>query len=145
MIRFRVKVAFAALIAAQTAHSAEEYVGRLWESLAPARFLSGLISSDREFGFVVLNSVLVIFGLWCFLFPVRKEWPAGAAFIWVWTVVEAMNGTAHIAWTLIEGGYTPGLLTAPFLLGISLYLVFQMRNSDHFEGDLRHNYRASSG
>ena len=121
------KVAFGALIVAQMAHSTEEYVGRLWESFAPARFVSGLVSSDREFGFVVLNCALVAFGVWCLLFPVRKEWPSAGGFIWVWTVVEAINGTVHIGWSVIQGGYTPGVLTAPLLLAIALYLAFQMR------------------
>lgn len=123
----RVKVAFGALIGVQMAHSIEEYVGRLWESFPPARFVSGLVSSDREFGFVVLNCALVAFGVWCLLFPVRKEWPSAGGVIWVWAVVEAINGTGHIGWSLIQGGYTPGVLTAPLQLAIALYLAFQMR------------------
>ncbi len=38
----RPQVAFGALIVAQASHSVEEYVGRLWESFPPARFLTGL-------------------------------------------------------------------------------------------------------
>jgi hypothetical protein len=124
----RVKIAFSALVLAQFAHSTEEYVGRLWESFLPARFLTGLISSDRELGFIVLNSALVTFGLWCLLFPVRKEWPSARGVIWFWIVLEIINGIGHPAWTLHQGGYTPGVLTAPILLGIALYLAFQLRN-----------------
>ena len=124
----RIKVAFSALIFTQLAHSIEEYVGRLWESFPPARFLTGMISSDRELGFVVINSALVAFGLWCLLFPVRKEWPSAAGFIWFWIVLETINGVGHPAWTLRQGGYTPGVLTAPLLLVISLYLAFQLRS-----------------
>ena len=123
----RIKVAFSALIFTQLAHSIEEYVGRLWESFPPARFLTGMISSDRELGFVVINSALVAFGLWCLLFPVRKEWPSAAGFIWFWIVLETINGVGHPAWTLRQGGYTPGVLTAPLLLVISLYLAFRLR------------------
>ncbi|HLA14569.1 MAG TPA: HXXEE domain-containing protein [Gemmatimonadaceae bacterium] len=123
----RIKVAFSALIFTQLAHSIEEYVGRLWESFPPARFLTGMISSDRELGFIVLNSALVAFGLWCLLFPVRKEWPSAAAFIWFWIVLETINGVAHPVWALRQGGYTPGVLTAPLLLVISLYLAFHLR------------------
>jgi hypothetical protein len=123
----RIKAAFSALIFTQLAHSIEEYVGRLWESFAPARFVSGLISSDLEFGFVVANCVLVAFGLWCVSFPVRKDWPAASAFIWFWTVLETMNGTGHLLWALRERGYAPGVLTAPVLLILSLYLAFQLR------------------
>jgi hypothetical protein len=51
----RVQPAFDGLILAQTAHSIEEYAGRLWESFPPARFVSGLISSDLERNFLLLN------------------------------------------------------------------------------------------
>jgi hypothetical protein len=123
----RIKFAFSALILAQIVHSAEEYVGRLWESFPPARFLTGIVSSDRELGFIVINGALVAFGLWCLLFPVRKEWPSATAFIWFWIVLEIINGVGHPAWSLRQDGYTPGVLTAPILLGIALYLVFQLR------------------
>ena len=123
----RIKVAFGALIVAQIAHSAEEYVGRLWESFPPARFLTGLVSSDRQLGFIVLNCALAAFGLWCLLFPVRKEWQSATGFIWFWVVLETVNGVGHPAWTLRQGGYTPGVLTAPMLLAIALYLAFQLR------------------
>jgi len=124
----RIKVAFGALICTQLAHSIEEYVGRLWESFPPARFLTGMISSDRELGFIVINSALVAFGLWCLLFPVRKEWSSAGGFIWFWIVLETINGVGHPVWTLRQGGYTPGVLTAPLLLIISLYLAFQLRS-----------------
>jgi hypothetical protein len=123
----RIKFTFGALIVAQTAHSVEEYVGRLWESFPPARFLTGIFSSDRELAFIVLNIALVSFGLWCFLFPVRKEWPSAAAFMWGWTIVEIINGIVHPAWTLRQGEYTSGVLTAPILLAIALYLASQLR------------------
>jgi hypothetical protein len=126
----RIKLAFSALVLAQIAHSIEEYVGRLWESFPPARFLTGLISSDRELGFVVINGVLVAFGLWCLLLPVRKEWPTAAGFIWFWIVLEIINGIGHPAWTLRQGGYTPGVLTAPILFVIALYLAFQLRKRE---------------
>jgi hypothetical protein len=58
----RFQTAFLALVLAQSAHSAEEYVGRLWESFPPARLVSGLISTDLERGFVLANVALVAFG-----------------------------------------------------------------------------------
>ncbi len=121
----RIKVAFGALVVAQTAHSIEEYIGRLWESLPPARFVTGLISSDRELGFIVINSALVAFGLWCLLFPVRRDWSSAAGFMWFWIVIETINGVGHPIWTLRQGGYTPGVLTAPILLVIAWYLAVQ--------------------
>ena len=123
----RIKVAFGALIFTQLAHSIEEYAGRLWVSFPPARFLVSMISTDHELGFIVANCVLVAFGLWCLSFPVRKDWRSAAGFIWFWIVIEIINGVGHPAWTLLQGGYTPGVLTAPILLAIALYLAFQMQ------------------
>ena len=42
----RITVGFGALVAAQLAHSIEEYRGRLWESFPPAAFVSSLVSSN---------------------------------------------------------------------------------------------------
>ena len=59
------------LILAQAVHSVEEYAFRLYDVLAPARYVSSLFGVDRQAGFVIANSALVLFGLWC--------WQAGAA------------------------------------------------------------------
>lgn len=119
----RVTSSFGALIIAQAAHSVEEYFGRLWEVFPPARFLSGLISPDRELGFIVINTALLLFGLWCLVFPVRRQWRSAPAFIWFWILIEIMNGIGHPIWSFRQGGYTPGVLTAPILLVIALYLA----------------------
>jgi hypothetical protein len=123
----RITVAFAALMITQAAHSVEEYVGRLWESFPPAAFLTGLFTSDRQLTFLVLNVVLVAFGFWCLLWPVRHQWPSARAFAWLWVVIEIINGVGHPAWSLRQGGYTPGVLTAPILLVLAIYLAVQLR------------------
>lgn len=123
----RIPLTFASLILAQAAHSVEEYVGRLWESFLPARVLTGLISSDRELGFVILNSALVAFGVWCLCWPVRRTWPSATGLMWFWIVIETINGVGHPLWSLRQGGYTPGVLTAPILLVLALYLASQLR------------------
>ena len=127
MIMARTKLAFSALIVTQAAHSIEEYLGRLWESFPPARFVSGLLSSNPELGFIAINCALVAFGLWCALFPVRRQWPSARGIAWFWVVLEIVNGIGHPVWTLRQGGYTPGVLTAPLLLGLALYLSTQLR------------------
>src|SRR3954471_14426171 len=123
----RVKPAFAALVVAQAAHSIEEYLGRLWESFPPATFVTGLVSSDHERGFVILNGAIALFGAWCVLWPVRLGWRSAAGIVWGWVIVEAMNGIGHPMWSVLQGGYTPGVITAPFLLVLSLYLASQLR------------------
>lgn len=125
----RFQATFGALILAQAAHSMEEYAGRLWESFPPARFVTGLVSQDRERGFVVINVALVAFGLWCFLWPVRRRWPSAIPLAWVWIAVEVINGIGHPLWTLRQGGYTPGVATAPVLLVLAVYLAVQVSRS----------------
>lgn len=123
----RFQLTFGALIFVQAIHSMEEYAGRLWESFPPARFLTGLFSSNHERAFLLLNVLLVAFGVWCFLWPVRRGWPVAVSLAWLWAVVETVNGIVHPLWSIREGGYTPGLVTAPFLLVLALYLAFQLR------------------
>jgi hypothetical protein len=125
----RLQVAFAALVVAQAAHSIEEYLGRLWESFPPVAFLTGLISSDHERGFVVINCALVAFGVWCLFWPVRRRWRSAPAFVWFWIVLEMINGIGHPAWSLRQGSYTPGVFTAPVLLVLALYLALQSGSS----------------
>jgi hypothetical protein len=125
----RFQVAFGAVVLAQAAHSVEEYIGRLWEAFPPARFLSGLISQDLERGFLVINVSLVAFGLWCLLWPVRRGWPSATSLAWAWVVVEVINGIGHPLWTLRQGGYTPGVATAPVLLVLAVNLARQVRHN----------------
>lgn len=136
ILHIMTRAAFGFLVLAQAAHSMEEYVGRLWESFPPARFVSGLVSADREIGFIVLTIALVAFGAWCVLWPVRRGWPSASRLMWVWVVIETINGIVHPLWSLRQGGYTPGLLTAPILLGLATYLGYQLQ-AGHRAGPVR--------
>ena len=123
----RLQAGFGALILAQAAHSVEEYLGRLWESFPPARAVSGLLSPNLELGFLTFNLALVAFGVWCFLWPVRRGWPSAVLLAWGWVVIETINGIGHPLWSLRQGGYTPGVLTAPVLLILAIHLARQLR------------------
>jgi hypothetical protein len=123
----RFELAFLALVGAQAAHSFEEYVGRLYDVFPPARAVSGLISQDRARGFVIFNLALVGFGLWCFLFPVRRRWRSAVPLAQFWVAIELVNGIGHPLWSVIQLGYTPGVATAPVLLVLALYLARQLR------------------
>ena len=123
----RLQTGFGALILAQAAHSVEEYLGRLWESFPPARALTSLVSQDLEQGFLVINVALVAFGVWCFLWPVRRGWPSAVPLAWGWVAIETINGIGHPLWSLRQGGYTPGVATAPVLLILAIYLAGQLR------------------
>jgi Protein of unknown function with HXXEE motif len=123
----RFQVTFLALVMVQAAHSTEEYVGRLYEVFAPARFVSGLISQDLERGFLIFNVSLVLFGFWCFLWPVRRGWPSAVPLAWLWVAIELLNGIGHPFWSIRQLRYTPGVVTAVILLIIALYLMRQLR------------------
>jgi hypothetical protein len=120
---------FLALILAQAIHSVEEYVFRLYDVLAPARYVSSLFGVDRQIGFVVVNSALVLFGLWCWRARVRRGRPSARAFAWVWALLEIANGCAHVALAAVAGGYFPGLATAPLLIGLGGWLAVVLRAS----------------
>jgi len=118
----RITRPFAFLIAAQAAHSVEECWYRLYDRLAPARFVAELFSHDLARGFAVANTLLVLAGVGG-IFVVRRGGSAARGVAWFWAVLEIVNGVNHIAFALVAGGYFPGLVTAPLLLGSGAYLV----------------------
>ena len=125
----RASAVFLALVCVQAVHSVEEYRNRLYEVLAPARAVSGLISPDRRVGFVIFNAALVAFGLWCWLVPIRRGRPAARRLAWAWVILEAANGTVHVAWALSAGSYRPGLYTAPLLIAAAMFLAVSLQAS----------------
>ena len=125
----RLEITFLALVGVQAVHSVEEYLGRLWVVFPPAAFVTGLISQDRQFVFILINVALLVFGLWCFFWPVHRRWAVARAFIGVWIVIEVINGIGHPLWTLQQRAYTPGVATAPVLLVLALSLLWQLKKS----------------
>lgn len=130
----RIQIAYLLLVLAQAAHSAEEYFTRLYEVFAPARFISGLVSSDLSVGFLVVNSAFVAFGLWCWAVPVRSGWSAARGLIWSWVLVELGNGIGHPAVAISRGGYFPGVVTAPLLLACAIWLAVLLGRAPHSPG-----------
>ena len=126
----KTQLVFLLLIVAQAAHSIEEYVTRLYEVFAPARFVSSLISNDLAFGFLIANAALVAFGFWCWVVPVRSGWHAARGLIWFWTILELGNGTGHSLLALSRGGYFPGVITAPLLLFFAAWLAVLLTRRD---------------
>jgi hypothetical protein len=124
----RLDVRFIALICAQAAHSIEEYAGRLYEVFPPARLVSGLVSQDLERGFIIGNVVLISFGLWCFIWPIRRRWASMLVFGWLWAAIELINGVVHPLWSLLELRYTPGVATAPVLFVLAILLARQLQD-----------------
>ncbi|MBC8147866.1 MAG: HXXEE domain-containing protein [Bacteroidetes bacterium] len=119
----KIKWIFLILVLVQGLHSIEEYVGKLWENFPPARVLCSLVSDNLVTGFLIINIGLFVFGLWCWLFPIRKNYFYAQFLIWFWIVLELINGIGHPIWTLMQKTYTPGMLTAPILLLLAIYLL----------------------
>ena len=121
------QLVFLFLILAQAAHSIEEYLTRMYDVFAPARFVSSLISNDLAFGFLIFNAALVTFGLWCWAVPVRSGWHAARGFAWFWTILELGNGFGHSAIALAWASYFPGVVTAPLLLVLAGWMGIILR------------------
>lgn len=122
----RSRIVFLALVLAQAAHSVEEYAFALYERLAVARLASRLLADDPGRGFAFLNAAFVAFGLWCYLVPVRSQWPSARSWAWLWVAVELGNGVGHPALALRAGGYFPGVATAPLLLLLAATLAVRL-------------------
>lgn len=126
----REQFVFLGLILSQAAHSVEEYVTRLYDVFAPARFVSSLVSGDLGRGFLIANAVLVGLGLLCWAVPVRLRWRGTRGLIWFWTILELGNGMSHSALASWNHGYFPGLLSAPLLLFFAGWLaLLQVREA----------------
>jgi hypothetical protein len=127
----RSKRLFLLLVFAQAAHSMEEYVTRLFEVFAPARFVSGLVSDDLALGFVIVNAAFVGVCAWCYVGPVRAGGVAGHFAAVVWIVIELANGIGHIGIAAASGAYFSGSLTAVLLVvtaaGLALSLLTDKR------------------
>jgi len=120
---------FLGLILVQATHSVEEYLFGLYAVLLPARVISGLISGNLAVGFALANAALVLFAFWCYFARVRKRHPSWRAWAWSWAILEAANGSAHLLFVVERGGYLPGAATAPFLLGLAVWLGMTLGDS----------------
>lgn len=123
------KTAFLALVLLQALHSAEEYAFRFFEVFPPAQRLNELLPGIAHPGFIAFNTLLLLFGLWCFFRRVRSEARSARSWAWLWVVIEVYNGVAHIIWAGAVHRYNPGLVSAPFLLVLALYLALQLHIS----------------
>ena len=119
----KIKSVFLVLVLIQAMHSIEEYIGKLWEVFPPAAFLTALFSKNLETGFLIANIGLFVFGIFCWLFPVRGNYSTAKGILWFWIILETINGLGHTVWSIYQQSYTPGLITAPFLFIVALYLT----------------------
>jgi hypothetical protein len=125
----RSQFAFALVILVQAAHSIEEYVFRLFEVFAPARWVSGLFSTNPAAGFALANVAIVLFGVWCYWARVRPAHASARGYAWFWVCLELANGVGHLIQSAVRGGYFPGVGTAPLLIAASFFLAFTLTRS----------------
>jgi Protein of unknown function with HXXEE motif len=109
-----IRLTFLLIALTQGLHSIEETFGRLWDVYPAATFLSGLVSTNLKTGFIIINVSLFIVLMLTWLGTFRKNYSRG--FLWLWIVLETINGIGHTIWAIIERSYVPGLATAPILL-----------------------------
>jgi hypothetical protein len=128
------RAAFLGLILVQACHSVEEYFTRLYDRLAPARFVSDFLGIHRPVGFIIFNLSLLAFGLWCYFGPISRGTRTALALAWAWVVLEVLNGFAHIIWAVSAAGYRPGLATAPLLVATALLLAWSLGRSSSATG-----------
>ena len=126
----KIKIAFLLLVLTQAAHSIEEYYGKLWEVYAPAKFITGLVSSDHEKGFVIINIALFIAGMLIWVAAVRNNLSA-IVLVWILTIMEIINSIGHSVWAIMERDYVPGVATAPILFILAIYLLRQITKTNH--------------
>jgi hypothetical protein len=128
-VRLVTRRLFLGLIVVQAAHSVEEYLFKLYDVLAPARFLSGLLTDNLAVGFAIANTCLVQLGLWCYLARVRTSRRSGRAWAWFWAMLEGANGATHLTFAAGARGYFPGAAAAPALLALSVALSLSLARS----------------
>ena len=125
---------FLALILTQAAHSVEEYAFGLYETFTPARLVSSLISRDLATGFIIANIALLLFGLWCYFARVRATHQSARSWAWLWVVIEFSNGIGHTVISLTRKSYFPGVVTAPVLLVLSIFLAGRLTRTGSESG-----------
>ncbi len=116
-----IHITFLLIALVQGLHSAEEFIGKLWDVFPPATFLSGLVSANLKTGFIIINISLFIVLMLTWLATFSKN-DSVRPFLWFWSILELINGIGHSVWAITEGSYTPGLATAPvlFILAVNM-------------------------
>ena len=116
--------ALALAVGVQGVHFAEEAVTGFHDRLPVLFGLPGMPLSI----FVVFN--LTWFGIW--LASVPGLWSARPATFfaaWFLAIAGMINGVAHPLLAIAVGGYFPGLVSSPFIGGVSILLWLRLRGA----------------
>ena len=116
--------ALALAVGVQSAHFAEETATGFHERF-PALF--GLPSMPLSV-FVVFN--LAWLGIWiASVTGLRSARTAAFFAAWFLGIAGMLNGIAHPLLAVAVGGYFPGLVTSPFIGGVSVWLWLRLRGA----------------
>lgn len=127
MISKQSKTLFLILIIIHIFHAIEEYFGKVWTYLIPAETLSTLLSKNVQYGYIMINSGLLLLGLWISIFALRNNYPFAKYLVWFWIILELLNGITHPIIAIWQWEYIPGLITAPALFLLAFTLAKSMR------------------
>jgi hypothetical protein len=122
------------LALAQAAHSIEEMRAGLYDFfwIATGR-LHQVLPAFSQFRMTPATFAVINMGIIALLFGavpfVRDRRPAALALAWVAAVIQILNGTGHLAGTVVFFGYVPGALTAPFLLLTGILLIRELKRT----------------
>lgn len=122
------------LALAQAAHSIEEMLTRLYDFFWTA---TGVFHQyipafpqfrmrAETFGALNMTFIAVLLAL---APSVAARKPGALVFAGVVAVIEILNGTGHLAGTVVFGGYVPGAATAPFLLVLGILTLRALRQA----------------
>jgi len=112
---------FAVGILLQCAHFIEEYATGFYR-LFPEMF--GLAAWSQRF-FLIFNLTWV--AVWvCAAFAARTRSRAACFPIWFFALAAIANGVAHPLLAMRAGGYFPGLVSAPFVGGVGVWLLVRL-------------------
>ena len=117
-----IRITFLLIALVQGLHSIEEYYGELWDVFPPATYICGLVSNNLKNGFIIINISLFIVLMSIWLATFSKNFSA-KPLLWLWTILELINGAGHSIWAIMERSYVPGLITAPVLFILALIMV----------------------
>jgi xanthine/uracil permease len=88
--------------------------------------LCNLVSDNLETGFLIINISIFVIGINSWVYISRRKNFTAQILVWLFIIIEFINGIGHPIWALSEMDYVPGLISALILLPLDLYLIIQI-------------------
>ncbi|MEM9925359.1 MAG: HXXEE domain-containing protein [Cyanobacteria bacterium P01_D01_bin.50] len=123
---------------AQVVHSIEETYTNLYDYFAVmSQALHNIIHWIPAFGisadwFAIFNYLMIALILGS-VPSVEKGSGWSFYLMWIWAIVEFLNGIFHISMWFIKGGYFPGGISGPILFVLSILFIQQLITASNQE------------